>query len=46
MVDQELTDGQIGADLGLRPETVRKLRRTYGIRRRAAVLPVPEAVPV
>jgi hypothetical protein len=44
MVEEKLTDTQIGADLGLKPETVRKLRRTYGIRRQAGPLPVPEVV--
>jgi hypothetical protein len=41
LVERQLTDAQIGAQIGLKPESVRKLRRSYGIRRRASPLPVP-----
>ncbi|GAA0495127.1 hypothetical protein Ade02nite_19160 [Paractinoplanes deccanensis] len=40
-VARGLTDRQIGAQLGLEAETVRKLRRTYGIRRRPAQVAMP-----
>lgn len=44
LVARELTNAQIAAHFGLRPETVRKLCRSYGIRRRASPLPVPDRV--
>jgi hypothetical protein len=44
MVGQRLSDEQIAASLGLAVDSVRKLRLSFGIRRKAAVLPVPEAV--
>lgn len=42
LTGQGLSDAAIGAQFGLKAESVRKIRRRIGCRRKAAPLPVPE----